>query len=131
MKKILVGIAVLALLYPVVAWLMGVAIERRIDQLSDQGQLILPQLRLTQRSQHGVLTSDEDASYEIGSTIKITRHYHRGWFSSLDDVTLEMSSAALDALTALKPAAAPSSNDGSEHRTFRFLLHSVIQHGPF
>jgi uncharacterized protein YdgA (DUF945 family) len=131
MKKILFAIAVLALLYPLVAWLMGVAIERRIEQLSDQGQSMLPQLRLIQRSQHGVLTSDEDADYEIGSTIKVTRHYHRGWFSSLDDVTLEMSSDALDALTALKPAAATSSNDGSEHRTFRFLLHSVIQHGPF
>jgi uncharacterized protein YdgA (DUF945 family) len=121
MKKILFAIAVLALLYPAVAWLMGVAIERRIEQLTDQGQLMLPQLRLIQRSQHGVLTSDEDASYEIGSTIKVTRHYHRGWFSSVDDVTLEMSGAALDALTAPKPAAA----------TFRFLLHSMIQHGPF
>ena len=131
MKKILFAIAVLALLYPLVAWLMGVAIERRIAQFSDQGQSMLPQLRLIQRSQHGVLTSDEDASYEIGSTIKVTRHYHRGWFSSVDDATLEMSSAALDALTALKPAAAISSNDGSEHRTFRLLLRSVIQHGPF
>jgi uncharacterized protein YdgA (DUF945 family) len=114
MKKILFAIAVLALLYPVVAWLMGVAIERRIEQLSDQEQSMLPQLRLIQRSQHGVLTSDEDASYEMGSTIKVTHHYHRGWFSSVDDVTLEMSSAALDALPA-----------------FRLLLRSVIQHGPF
>ena len=67
MKKILIAVAILVLLYPVVVWLMGFAIEERIERLSDQGQLMMPQLHLIQKTRHGVLTSDEDSSYELGS----------------------------------------------------------------
>ena len=130
MKKILITVGVLILLYPVVAWLMGFAIEQRVDSLADQGQLIVPQLHLTQKTRHGVLTSDEESSYELGSTLKVTRHYHRGWYSSVDEATVEMSSAAFDALPALKPAVATTLGGGSERTPFRFSLRTVIHHGP-
>jgi len=130
MKKILITVAVLVLLYPVVAWLMGFAIERRVESLTEQGQLMVPQLHLIQKTRHGVLTSDEDSSYELGSTLKFTRHYHRGWFSSVDEATVETSSAALAALSALRPAVANTLGSGSEHTPFRFALRTVIHHGP-
>ena len=130
MKKILITVAILVLLYPVVAWFMGFAIEGRIERLSDQGQLMMPPLHLIQKTRHGVITSDEDSSYELGSTLKVTRHYHRGWYSSVDDTTVEMSSAALDALLALRPAVATSLGGGPDGTPFRFSLRSVIHHGP-
>lgn len=113
MKKILITVAVLLLLYPVVAWLMGFAIERRVESLTDQAQLMVPQLHLSQKTRHGVFTSDEESSYELGSTLKVTRHYHRGWYSSVDEATVEMSGTALDART-----------------PYRFSLRTVIHHGP-
>jgi len=130
MKKILITVAVLVLLYPGVAWLMGFAIERRVESVTEQGQLMVPQLHLIQKTRQGVLTSDEDSSYELGSTLKFTRHYHRGWFSSVDEATVEMSSAALVALSALRPAVANTLGSGSEHTPFRFTLRTVIHHGP-
>jgi uncharacterized protein YdgA (DUF945 family) len=130
MKKFIITVAVLLLLYPVAVWLLGFAIEQRMESLADQGQLMVPQLHLVQKTRHGFLTSDEDSSYALGSTLKITRHYHRGWYSSVDDGTVEMSSAALDALPALRPAVATTANDGSEHTPFRFSLRTVIHHGP-
>ena len=130
MKKTLIAVGILILLYPVVAWLMGFAIEQRVESLTDQGQLIVPQLHLIQKTRHGVLTSDEDSSYELGSTLKITRHYHRGWYSSVDEATVEMSSAALDAFPALRPAVATTLSAGSERTPFRFSLRTVIRHGP-
>ena len=129
MKKILITVTILVLLYPVVTWLMGFAIEARIERLSDQGQQMMPALHLIQKSRHGVITSDEDSSYELASTLKVTRHYHRGWYSSVDEATVEISSAALDALPALRPAVATLSS-GPDRAPFRFSLRSVIHHGP-
>ena len=130
MKKLLIAVAILVLLYPAVAWLMGFAIEQRVESLADQGQLMVPQLHLTQKTRHGVLTSDEDSSYELGSQIRVTRHYHRGWYTSVDEATVEMSSAAFDALPALRPAVATTLSGGSERTPFRFSLRTVIHHGP-
>jgi uncharacterized protein YdgA (DUF945 family) len=48
----------------------------------------------------------------------------------VDEATVEMSSAALDALPALKPAVASPSSGGSEHPPIRFSLRTVIRHGP-
>jgi uncharacterized protein YdgA (DUF945 family) len=131
MKKILITVAILVLLYPVVVWLMGIAIEGRIERLSDQGQMRVPSLHLIKKTRRGVITSDEDSSYELGSALKVTRHYHRGWYSSLDEATVEISNASLDALPALRPAAATNSSGSLDHAPFRFLLRSVIHHGPF
>ena len=36
MKKVLITVAILLLLYPAVAWLMGFAIAQRIEGLADQ-----------------------------------------------------------------------------------------------
>jgi uncharacterized protein YdgA (DUF945 family) len=130
MKKTLVTVAVLVLLYPVVAWVMGFAIEQRVEGLAEQGQLMVPQLHLIQKTRHGVLTSDEDSIYELGSTLKVTRHYHRGWYSSREEATVEMSSAALDALPALRPAVATTLSGGADRAPFRFSLRTVIHHGP-
>jgi uncharacterized protein YdgA (DUF945 family) len=131
MKKTLITVAVLVLLYPVVAWLMGFAIEGRLERLSDQGQQMMAQLHLIQKTRHGVITSDEDSSYELGSTLKITRHYHRGWYSSVEEATVEISSAAFDALPALRPAVATTLSGAPDRTPFRFSLRSVIHHGPF
>ncbi len=130
MKKTLITVAVLVLVYPVVAWLMGFAIEQRVEGLADQGQLMVPRLHLIQKTRHGVLTSDEDSSYELGSTLKVTRHYHRGWYFSMEEGTVEMSSAALDALPALRPAVATTLSGGADRTPFRFSLRTVIHHGP-
>jgi uncharacterized protein YdgA (DUF945 family) len=130
MKKSLITVAVLLLLYPIGSWLMGFAIEQRVESLADQGQLMVPQLHLIEKTRHGVLTSDGNSSYELGSTLKMTRHYHRGWFSSVDDATVEVSRAALDALPALKPAASATASAGSEPAPFRFSLRTEIHHGP-
>ncbi len=130
MKKILIPTAILVLLYPILAWLMGFAIEQRIEGFTDQELLRLPQLRLVQKTRQGVLTADEDSSYVIGSTVKVTRHYHRGWYSSVDEGYVEISSGALDALPALRPAVASSSNGGPDRTSVRFSLRTVIRHGP-
>ena len=130
MKKTLITVAILVLLYPVVVWLMGFAIEGRIEGLSDQGQLMIPSLHLVQKARHGVITSDEDSSYELGSTLKVTRHYHRGWYSSVDEATVEISSASLDALPVIRLAAATTLSGSPDRTPFRFMLRSVIHHGP-
>jgi uncharacterized protein YdgA (DUF945 family) len=129
-KKILIAVAVLVVLYPAAAWLMGFAIEQRFEGLTDEGQLMMPQLHLIQKTRHGVLTSDEDSSYEVGSTLKFTRHYHRGWYGSVDETMVEMSGAALDAFPALRPAAATASKSGADGTPFRFSFRTVIHHGP-
>jgi uncharacterized protein YdgA (DUF945 family) len=130
MKKTLITVVILLLLYPVGSWLMGFAIEQRVESLAEQGQVMVPQLRVTQKTRQGVLASDDDFSYELGSTLKATRHYHRGWFSSVDEATVEVSRSALDALPPLKPAVSITASGGSEPAPFRFSVRTVIHHGP-
>jgi uncharacterized protein YdgA (DUF945 family) len=131
MKKLLITVAVLLLLYPVAAWLMGFAIEWRLDRFTDQGLVVLPQIHVIQKTAHGVLTSDVDSVYEVASAAKITRHYHRGWFSSVDEATVEMSGSMLAALSAVSPAVASLSGSSATHTPFSFSLRTVIHHGPF
>jgi uncharacterized protein YdgA (DUF945 family) len=66
MKKglVIVGV-VIAVLYPVTAWLMGYAIERRIDEF---------QRRL----------NDQNPYVKVSGT-----SFHRGWFTSDQELTLE------------------------------------------
>ncbi len=130
MNRILITLAVLILLYPFVPWGAGFLIEQRVESLADRGQEIVPQLHLTQKTRHGFLTSDADSSYDLGSTLKVTRHYHRGWYNSVDEASVEMPGTALDALAALRSGRAPSSG-GSDSSPLRFSLRTVIQHGPF
>jgi uncharacterized protein YdgA (DUF945 family) len=112
MKRILTAAGTLVVLYALGTWLMGFAVRQRVEQLIDQGQTVLPSLHLIETKRHGVLASDEDSRYEIGSILKITRHYHRGWFSSVDEATVETSGAI--------PGGTP----------FRLSLRTVIHHGP-
>jgi uncharacterized protein YdgA (DUF945 family) len=112
MKKILVTAVILAALYPLAAWVMGFAVAQRFEQLADQGQTAMPSLHLIGTTRHGGLVSDEESRYEMAPMLKITRRYHRGWFSSTDDATIE-TSGAIPGGTAI-----------------RFSLHTVIHHGP-
>jgi uncharacterized protein YdgA (DUF945 family) len=130
-KKIFVAAAVLILLYPIVVWLMGFAIEHRVAGLAEQGQLMMPQLHLVRKARQGFLTSDQDSSYELGSTLKVDRRYHRGWYSSVEEATIEMSGAALAALPAVGPAVTTTPTGGSDRAPFRVFLRTVIRHGPF
>ena len=129
-KTIVIAVASLLTLYPAVAWLMGFAIESRIESLADQGQLMVPQLHIVQKTRHGVLTSDAEARYELGSTLKVIRHYHRGWYNSVDEATVEMSGAAISALPGFGPAVATTSGGNAERTAFKFSLRTVIHHGP-
>lgn len=131
MKKALIALIIVVLLYPLVAWLMGFAIENRVESLTDQGQQVIPQLHLLQKSKRAGFTSDADSSYELGPTLKLTRHYHRGWYTSVDDTDVEMSSAMLNSLSALGPAAATAANAEPLTSPIRYSLHTVIHHGPF
>ena len=138
MKKILGAAAILIVLYPVAPWLMGFALEERLDALTEQGQLMTPQLHLVRKARQGFLTSDEDSNYELGPTLKVARHYHRGWYSSVDEATIEISGGAFAALAAVGPAATtpvttpstPPTGD-SEAAPLRVSLRTVIRHGPF
>lgn len=130
MKKTGIAIVALLLLYPAGSWLMGFAIEQRVDSLADQGAMMFPQLRVIDESRHGGLTSDDDRRYVLGSTLKVSRHYHRGWFVSVDEATVEVSSAALDTLPALKAAASAFGSGETEHSPLRFSVQTVIHHGP-
>jgi len=67
-KYLLIAVAALVLLYPAVAWLMGVVVESRVH---------LAQQELFQRTPYLVLTEQK---------------YHRGWYASEQDLTLAITS---------------------------------------
>ena len=96
MRKI--GIAVIAalvLLYPLAAWLMGFVIEKRIDAAYGQVR-------------------------EKAPFASVTEHrYQRGWYSSQDDVTVEL----FHDLGTAPGAAAP-------FPILRITIHTVLHHGP-
>jgi uncharacterized protein YdgA (DUF945 family) len=126
MKKLLVVVAVLVLAYPLAAWIMGFAIEARVDETLDDPQGPMAQLKLLHHERHGLLTSDDDATYALGANLKFERHYHRGWYSSTDDETISAQSSLARSLqpTALGGAAPPS----GDHAVF--IVHTDIHHGP-
>ena len=130
MKKTLIAVAAFVLLYPAMAWLMGLVIQQRIEHLAYQSQSTAPQLHLLQKTRRGIMTSDVDSTYEVGSALKVTRHYHRGWYSSVDEASVEMSIAALGALPGVGADAAAAA-DGPAHLPLHFSLRTVIHHGPF
>jgi uncharacterized protein YdgA (DUF945 family) len=85
-KRILIGAgAALVLLYPAMVWLVGFSIEKRFDEASAQMSELTPFLTVAEN------------------------RFHRGWYSSQYDATLE-----------LKLPSAP----------LRITVHSVIHHGP-
>lgn len=99
MKKLLLTVVVLVLLYPAVPWLLGRAIESRVTEISNE----LP----------------EQAPY----LTVVESHYQRGWYTSQQDVTLE----ALGGMTPGQVAAAALANPSG--KPLRFTIHNVIHHG--
>src|SRR5580658_4585989 len=98
LKKIMIGvIGALVLLYPLTTWLVGFSIENRVNEAIEQMRGKIPSATVTEQ------------------------HFHRGWSTSEEDVTVEMFH---DALARMPGAAASPLN------AFRFTLHSVIHHGP-
>jgi uncharacterized protein YdgA (DUF945 family) len=83
----------LAALYPGLAWLMGIAIESRVGLSAEQLSAQTPYLTL------------------------VEQQFHRGWYTSTQDLTLEVAAAPLAGL--------PPTAQG-----LRFTIHSVIHHGP-
>jgi uncharacterized protein YdgA (DUF945 family) len=87
-KGFVIAGALIAVLYPVTAWLMGYAIEHRIDEYQQQLSGQNPYLKVSGVS------------------------YHRGWFTSDQDLTLE-------------PARLPFAAE-----SLRVTVHNTIHHGP-
>ncbi|HXC08407.1 MAG TPA: YdgA family protein [Steroidobacteraceae bacterium] len=98
MKRVSIGvIAALVLLYPVTAWLMGFAIEKRFEAAIGELHEKAPYLAMTEH------------------------HFQRGWYTSQDDMTLELPQSVLGAV----PGAAAASP-----ARFLITIHSVFHHGP-
>ncbi|MGC1521468.1 MAG: YdgA family protein, partial [Steroidobacteraceae bacterium] len=97
-KRISIGVvAALVLMYPFIAWLMGFAIETRFNGAIGELREKAPYLAMTQH------------------------HFRRGWYTSQDDMTLELSQNVLGAVAAA--ASAPPA-------PFLITVHTVIHHGP-
>jgi uncharacterized protein YdgA (DUF945 family) len=96
-KKIVLGaIAALVSAYPLLTWLMGFAVERRVNEPLEQMRATTPYVQVVRNT------------------------FRRGWFSSEQDVTLEMFGNLPAASAAVSPKLFP----------FQLTLHSVIRHGP-
>jgi uncharacterized protein YdgA (DUF945 family) len=87
-KGLVIAGVVIVALYPITAWLMGYAIERRIDEFQ----------------QH---LNDQNPYVKVSGV-----SFHRGWFSSDQELTLEPAQLALGA------------------GTLRVTVHNTIHHGP-
>jgi uncharacterized protein YdgA (DUF945 family) len=87
-KSLVVVGAAIAVLYPIITWLMGYAIERRIDEFQ----------------QH---LSDQNPYVKVSAV-----SFHRGWFTSDQELTLE-------------PARLPFAAE-----SLRVTVHNIIHHGP-
>lgn len=122
MKRALGLVLALLLAYPLITWLMGFAIEARLQSFTQES--ILSSARRVQQEHHGGLLSYDDETYELGSMVRLQRHYRRGWYQSVDEGTIEMAAMQPAALGARVPAhtAMPS----------RIVLsyRTVIRHGP-
>ncbi len=99
MKKLLLTVVVLVLLYPLVPWLLGRAIEARVTELTAEIPARTPYLTV------------------------VSSHYQRGWYTSEQDVTFE----ALGGLSPSQAAAAALANPSG--KPLRFTIHNVIHHG--
>jgi uncharacterized protein YdgA (DUF945 family) len=98
-KKIVIGvIAALLLAYPLLSWLMGFAVEKRINEPLEQIRNTTPYLKLADST------------------------FRRGWFTSEQDLTIEMFPNL--------PAAAPGAAPPVLLAPFQLKLHTVIRHGP-
>jgi uncharacterized protein YdgA (DUF945 family) len=88
MKKGLILVIAIAILYPVAAWLLGYSIEQRVEDTKQQLRERTPYVRI------------------------VDSHFHRGWFVSEQDFTVEI-------FGAMSSASPP-----------HITVHNVIHHGP-
>jgi uncharacterized protein YdgA (DUF945 family) len=96
------GSVALVALYPGLAWLMGIAIESRVGLSAERLRGQTPYLTL------------------------VEQQFHRGWYASTQDLTLEVAAAPLAGLPQFSgPSPANPTAQG-----LRFTIHSVIHHGP-
>ncbi len=93
MKKALLVIVVLLVLYPAVPWLLGRTIEQRVEAMDDQLQTKAPYITLTRGG------------------------FRRGWFTSEQDLTLTLTGGALAPLGMTAAGANPP------HLTIHNVIH--------
>jgi len=99
LKKLLLTVVVLVLLYPTVPWLLGRAIESRVTEITG------------------------DISQQAPYLTVVESHYKRGWYTSEQDVTIE----ALGGMTPGQAATAALASPTGQ--PVRFTIHNVIHHG--
>jgi uncharacterized protein YdgA (DUF945 family) len=97
LKKIFILAAALVVLYGASAWFMGYSIEKRIGASLEEMQASAPYLKV------------------------VKSEFHRGWFVSQQDLTLQALQGA-----ALPGAAGAAIKSG----VLQLKVHSVIRHGP-
>ena len=100
-RKFLVTVLILVLLYPAAAWLTGRLIESRTSA--------------------ALAEMSEQAPYVTVSDVK----YHRGWFTSEQDLTISLFGAQMAGLAPLM-----GGNGQAMAKGVPITLHSVIHHGP-
>jgi uncharacterized protein YdgA (DUF945 family) len=100
-KKLLVTVLILVLLYPVAAWVTGRVIESR--------------------SSVALAEMTEKAPYITVTDVK----YHRGWYSSEQDLTISLFATQMAGLAPLM-----GGNGQALAKGVPITLHSVIHHGP-
>ncbi len=101
-KKLLITVVVLVLLYPALVWVLGGVIESR-------SSVALAEL-------------NEKAPY-----ITVTENkYHRGWYTSEQDLTVTLFASQMAGLAPLAGA-----NSAWLSKGVPVTFHTVIHHGPF
>lgn len=100
-KKLLVTVVILVLLYPFGAWLTGRVIESRSSAALTE---------LTGKAPYITITNNS---------------YHRGWYTSEQDLTISLFAAQMGSLAPLMGAGGPALAKG-----IPVTIHSVIHHGP-
>jgi len=98
-KFLLIGLAVLGLAYPGVAWLIGLRAEALMQRREQQALDLFP-----------------------GNVTLISRQYHRGVFSSTEDLTFGLGPTVLRALGPLTTT--------SDLAALHVTVHNSIYHGP-
>jgi uncharacterized protein YdgA (DUF945 family) len=83
MKKSLIVIVVLILLYPAVPWLLGRSIEQRVNEMDDQLKAKTPYVTVTRGA------------------------FHRGWFTSEQDISITLTGNTLPLVAGANPSPHP------------------------
>ena len=101
-KKLLITIVVLVLLYPAMAWVTGLVIQSRSSAALAE---------MTDKAPYITVTDNK---------------YHRGWYTSEQDLTVTMFASQMAGMAPLAGA-----NSDWLSKGIPVTLHTVIHHGPF